>query len=190
MPPATLALAISHPAAWLTLRHFIVVLSIVAAAVNIAGIIPQLRTMLRARSASGQSPLGWTLAATCSGSLLYVNVVGYHAFVLAAGNFLSLSGCMAAALLARYFRTRGGIAAEALQAVHDAPEDLVSELPAPDLQALAGTVLEEHHRRTGGPIPEETVTEMATGEFQALADVVFEEHRRRTRKPELSLAPA
>jgi hypothetical protein len=60
--------------------------------------------MLAARSSRGQSPLGWTLAATCYGSLLFVNAVGYHAFVLAGGNFLSLSGCVTAAGLTRHLR--------------------------------------------------------------------------------------
>jgi hypothetical protein len=144
----------------LTLRHAIVTLSVVAAGVNISGILPQLRTMLAARSSRGQSPLGWTLAATCSGSLLFVNAVGYHAFVLAGGNFLSLSGCLTAAGLARYFRRRSGVAAD-------------------ELEVLTETVLEEHHRRTGETISEETVTEMPTHEFQALAHVVLEERSRR-----------
>ena len=82
------------------------VLSVLASGVNITGIIPQLRTMLAARSSRGQSPLGWTPAATCSGSLLFVNAVGYHAFVLAGGDFMSLSGCLSAVLLARHFRDR------------------------------------------------------------------------------------
>ncbi len=188
MTHATLVLGLSHLTASLPLRHIVVVVSVLAAAVNITGIIPQLVTMLRAGSSKGQSPLGWTLAATCSASLLFVNAVGYHALVLAAGNFVSLSGCLTAALVARHFRD--GVGAEALRELQDAPEAIVSELPAPELQALTGTVLEEQHRRTGEAIPEEIVTEMATRELQALADVVLEEHRRRTSQTELSLARA
>ena len=190
MTHPTLVLGLSHLTASLTLRHIIVVVSVLAAAVNITGIIPQLVTMLRAGSSKGQSPLGWTLAATCSASLLFVNAVGYHALVLAAGNFVSLSGCLTAALVARHFRYGVGVGAEALRELQDAPEAIVSELPAPELQALTGTVLEEQHRRTGEAIPEEIVTEMATREFQALAEVVLEEHRRRTSQTELSLARA
>jgi hypothetical protein len=190
MPHVPLVHLIPALIGWLTLRHVIVVLSILAYVVNISGIVPQLRAMLRARSSRGQSPLGWVLAGSCSASLLFVNVVGYHALVLAAGNFLSLSGCLAAAGLARYFRRRGGVAPEALQALQEAPAEVVSELPASELHVLTETVLGEHHRRTGEPIPEETVTEMATGEFQALAEVVLEEHRRRTGRHGLSLAHA
>jgi hypothetical protein len=169
----------SHITTWLTLRHFIVTLSVVASGVNISGIIPQLRTMLVARSSRGQSALGWTLAATCSGSLLFVNAVGYHAFVLAGGNFLSLSGCLTAAMFARRFRHQGPVPPEALEALHDAPAEVVSELPTEELEVLTESVLGEHHRRTGETIAEETVTEMPTREFQALADIVLEEQHRR-----------
>jgi hypothetical protein len=175
---------------WITLRHLIVVLSILAYVVNISGIVPQLRAMLRARSSRGQSPVGWLLAGSCSASLMFVNVVGYHALLLAAGNLLSLSGCLAAAMLARHFRDPASVAPEALEALQQAPAEVVSELPAPELHALTETVLEEHHRRTGEPIPEETVAEMATGEFQALAELVLEEHHRRTGSAELSLVSA
>lgn len=181
-------LVISHVSHWLTLRHAIVTLSVVASGVNISGIIPQLRTMLAARSSRGQSPLGWTLAATCSGSLLFVNAVGYHAFVLAGGNFMSLSGCLTAAALARHFRSRGGVAADALEALHEAPGEVIGELPTGELEALTETVLEEHHRRTGETIAEDTVTEMPSREFQALAEVVLDEQRRRTGRASLSLA--
>jgi hypothetical protein len=179
---------ISQISAWLTLRHFIVTLSVVASGVNISGIIPQLRTMLTARSSRGQSPLGWTLAATCSGSLLFVNAVGYHAFVLAGGNFMSLSGCLTAATLARRFRHEGPVPAEALEALQDAPAEVISELPTVELEALTESVLEEHHRRTGETLAEETVTEMPTHEFQALAEVVMEEQHRRADLGRLSLA--
>jgi hypothetical protein len=190
MSHAPFAVAAAQIDAGTALRHLIVLLSIVAAGVNITGIIPQLITMVRARSSRGQSPLGWTLAATCSGSLLFVNLVGYHADVLAAGNFLSLSGCLTAAGLALYFRNRGSVALEALQALHDAPEQLVSELPAPDLETLTEKVLEENHRRTGELIPEVAVTEMPTREFEALTELIIDEHHRRSGTNELELALA
>jgi hypothetical protein len=135
--------------------------------------------MVLARSSRGQSALGWTLAATCSGSLLFVNAVGYHAFVLAGGNFMSLSGCLTAAMLARRFRQQGPVPAEAIEALQDAPAEVVSELPTGELEALTESVLEEHHRRTGETLAEVTVTDMPTHEFEALADVVLEEHHRR-----------
>ena len=119
--------------------HAIAVLSVVAAAVNITGIVPQLLTMLRARSSAGQSPLGWTLGATCSGSLLIVNLVGYHAVVLAAGNLVSLTGSLTAAALAMHFRS----------GAESAPEEAVAELHTREFEVLVDAVLVEHYRRTG-----------------------------------------
>jgi hypothetical protein len=64
----------SQISTWLTVRHCIVTLSVLAAGVNISGIIPQLRTMLAARSSTGQSPLGWTWPRSCSKSSTVVLV--------------------------------------------------------------------------------------------------------------------
>jgi hypothetical protein len=164
------------------------VLSVLAGAVNITGIVPQLLTMVRARSSKGQSSVGWLLAATCSGSLLFVNAVGYHAFLLAGGNFLSMSGCLTASSLARYFRGNAGDPGEALEALTEAPQEVVAELPAPELASLSGAVLEEQHRRTGELIPEQVVCELPTCEFEALRELVLEEHDRRT--GDRDLAPA
>jgi hypothetical protein len=132
---------------WLTLRHAIVVLSLVAAAVNISSIVPQLLVMLRSRSSDGQSSLGWMLAATCSGSLLFVNAVGFHAFVLATGNLLSVTLCVTAALLARRFRTDEDSPA----VLETISEEAVTEMATGEFQALAEVVLEEHFRRTTRP---------------------------------------
>ncbi len=119
--------------------HAVAVVSVLAAAVNITGIVPQLFTMLKARSSAGQSPVGWTLGAICSGSLLFVNLVGYHAVVLAAGNLLSLTGSLGAAALALHFRNPPA----------PAPEEVVAELHTREFEVLADAVLLEHHRRTG-----------------------------------------
>ena len=128
------------------------ILSILAAAVNITGIVPQLLTMLRQRSSKGQSPVGWSPSASCSLSLLFVNLVGYHAPVLATGNLLSATGCLTAVTLARRYRTDETAGAEALHALQDAPERVVTGLAGPELATLTGTVLEEQHRRTGATV--------------------------------------
>ncbi len=165
---------------WLTLKHFIVMLSILAAAVNITGIVPQLLTMLRQRSSKGQSPVGWSLSASCSLSLLFVNLVGYHAPVLAMGNLLSATGCLTAVTLARRYRTDQTVSAEALQALQDAPEDVLAELPESGLCALAEVVIGEQHRRTGEALPEQVVTGLPGPELATLTGTVLEEQHRRT----------
>jgi hypothetical protein len=161
-------------------------LSVLAGAVNITGIVPQLLTMLRARSSKGQSSVGWLLAATCSGSLLFVNSVGYHAFLLAGGNFLSMSGCLTASGLARYFRGNAGDPGEALEALTEAPQEVIAELQSPELHALTETVIEEECRRTGEPIPEQVLCELPTCEFEALRELVLGEHDRRAGTRDLS----
>lgn len=113
-----------------------------AAVIGIAGIVPQLITMLRARSSAGQSTVGWSLGIATNASLAFVNVLGYHAVVLGSGNLLSLSGCLTAVYLVRRFR-RG----EAPPA--NAPADTVTDLRTQEFEILREAVLIEHHRRTG-----------------------------------------
>jgi hypothetical protein len=84
----------------------IATISMLAAAIGIAGIAPQLFTMLKARSSAGQSTVGWSFGSAANASLAFVNLLGYHAAVLGAGNLLSLSGCLTAVYLVRRFRPR------------------------------------------------------------------------------------
>src|SRR4051794_634079 len=67
-----------------------------AIVIGLAAALPQLYAMVRARSAAGQSALGWTLGATVNTLMAYVNFVGYHATPLALGNIASLAICLAA----------------------------------------------------------------------------------------------
>jgi hypothetical protein len=82
----------------------IATISMLAAVIGIAGIAPQLITMFRARSSAGQSTVGWTFGIATNASLAFVNLLGYHAAVLGAGNLLSLAGCLTAVYLVRRFR--------------------------------------------------------------------------------------
>ena len=82
----------------------IATISMLAAVIGIGGIVPQLITMLRTRSSAGQSPVGWTFGILTHTALAFVNLLGYHAFVLGSGNIVSLSGCLTAVYLVRRFR--------------------------------------------------------------------------------------
>src|SRR2546430_2752321 len=84
----------------------IATISMLAALIGIAGIVPQLITMLRARSSAGQSTVGWSFGIATNLSLAFVNLLGYHALVLGSGNLASLSGCLTAVYLVRRFRPR------------------------------------------------------------------------------------
>ena len=86
----------------------IATISMLAALIGIAGIVPQLITMLRARSSAGQSTVGWSFGIATNTALSFVNLLGYHAFVLALGNLVSLTGCLTALYLVRRFRRGHG----------------------------------------------------------------------------------
>lgn len=109
-----------------------------SAVIGIAGIVPQLMTMLRARSSAGQSTVGWSFGIFTNASLAFVNMLGYHALVLGSGNLLSLSGCLTAVYLVHRFRfgAEPGI-------------DTVTDLHTQEFEILRDAVLIEHHRRTG-----------------------------------------
>jgi hypothetical protein len=112
------------------------VFSSAAIVIGLAAALPQLYAMIRARSAAGQSALGWMLGATVNTLMAYVNYVGYHATPLALGNVLSLLICLAAVgLVARY----GEEAESAPLAFH--------ELPTMELVALREQLEHETRRR-------------------------------------------
>jgi hypothetical protein len=117
----------------------IATISMLAAVIGIAGIAPQLITMLRARSSAGQSTVGWSLGSATNASLAFVNLLGYHAAVLGCGNLLSLSGCLTAVYLVRRFR----------RARVEPEPAVVTHLRTQEFEVLRDAVLIEHHRRTG-----------------------------------------
>ena len=116
----------------------IATISMLAALIGIAGIVPQLITMFRARSSAGQSTVGWTLGMTTNSALAFVNVLGYHALVLGSGNVASFLGCLTAVYLVRRFRSPA-----------EPSQDAVGDLRTHEFAVLREAVLVEHHRRTG-----------------------------------------
>jgi hypothetical protein len=116
----------------------IATISMLAAVIGIAGIAPQLITMLRARSSAGQSTVGWSFGIATNAALAFVNLLGYHAAVLGGGNVLSLTGCLTAVYLVRRYRP-----------AEDPAAGGVSDLRTQEFEVLRDAVLIEHHRRTG-----------------------------------------
>jgi len=117
----------------------IATISMLAALIGIAGIVPQLITMLNARSSAGQSTVGWSFGICTNAALAFVNLLGYHALVLGSGNLASLSGCLTAVYLVRRFR----------RAAAEPALDTVTDLRTQEFEVLRDAVLIEHHRRTG-----------------------------------------
>jgi hypothetical protein len=112
-------------------------LSTTAIVVGLAAVLPQLATMIRARSAAGQSSLGWSLGAFVNSLMAYVNYAGYHATVLALGNVVSVALCVAAVALVWRFGDRAPARAEVG----------VDDLPSGEFWALRDALEHEARRR-------------------------------------------
>jgi predicted DNA repair protein MutK len=94
--------------------------STTAIVIGLCAALPQLGAMVRARSAAGQSALGWMLGAFVNVLMAYVNLVGYQATVLAAGNVASVALCVTAVALVLRFGTAAlDDEAEPAMQVHD-----------------------------------------------------------------------
>ena len=124
------------------MNALITTISLLAVLVGVTGIVPQLVTMLRTKSASGQSRLGWGLCFAANLGLGVVNAFGYHAVLLSVGDALSMSGCVAAVFLIRRY-------AAADLPVAAAPVLTVADMHTQEFVALREAVIAEHHRRTG-----------------------------------------
>jgi len=124
------------------MNEVITSISMLAVMIGVTGIVPQLLTMLRNRSSAGQSKLGWSLGFTANLALAFVDAFGNHAPVLAIGNVLSFTGCLAALLLAWRLPAEAGPAPV---------DDLVTDMHTGEFAALRDAVMAEHHRRTGEP---------------------------------------
>jgi hypothetical protein len=111
--------------------------STTAIVIGLAAALPQLAAMLRARSAAGQSALGWSLGAFVNVLMAYVNLVGYGATVLAAGNVASVLLCLTAVALVWRF----GDSATADDTVR------LDELPTTEFHALRDQLEDEARRR-------------------------------------------
>jgi hypothetical protein len=132
----------------------ITTISIGAVAIGVTGILPQLATMFRTHSASGQSKLGWGLGFTANLALAFVNGFGNHAAVLAAGNLLSLCGCLIAACLVHRYRDVDVDVAADVAAAPDTPvTGSVTDMRTQEFVALREAVIAEDHRRGGQPVP-------------------------------------
>jgi predicted DNA repair protein MutK len=118
------------------------IFSTTAIVIGLAAALPQLAAMLNARSAAGQSALGWSLGAFVNCLMAYVNYVGYGAKVLAGGNVASVGICLTAVALVVRFGDASAAQGEAAPAVR------VDELETTEFHALRD-LLEDEARRRG-----------------------------------------
>ncbi|MCW2986108.1 MAG: hypothetical protein JWR63_3678 [Conexibacter sp.] len=121
--------------------------STTAIVIGLCAAVPQLTAMVRARSAAGQSALGWTLGAFVNFLMAYVNLAGYHATALALGNVASLTLCLVAVALVARFGDAGAPAAPAVAGAGDDAPVSVHELPTGEFWALRAQLEHEARRR-------------------------------------------
>jgi hypothetical protein len=112
----------------------ITLLSIIAGVVGLAGIPPQLIRMARARSAAGQSAVGWSMGAAGNVCMLYVNLVGYQAVLLAVSNVVGFVMCSASIVLITTLNRRNETAAR------PASGPQFADLPTQEFEVLAAAV--------------------------------------------------
>jgi hypothetical protein len=122
------------------------ILSTTAIVIGLAAALPQLAAMARARSAAGQSALGWSLGVFVNLLMAYVNLVGYQATVLAAGNVASVALCLTAVGLVLRF----GAGADQPVALADERPAGFHELPTTEFWALREQLEHEARRRDAG----------------------------------------
>jgi hypothetical protein len=115
------------------------ILSTTAILAGVAGTLPQISVMLRSGSSAGQSPVGWSLAIGVNAIMAYVNLVGLHSAVLAAGNVASGLLAMVALSLVIRLAARG-------PASSSATVDL-ADLATHEFHALRADVDDEDQRR-------------------------------------------
>jgi hypothetical protein len=120
--------------------------STTAIVIGLCAALPQLAAMIRARSAAGQSSLGWALGAFVNTLMVYVNFAGYHATVLAIGNAASVVLCLVAVALVLRF----GDADPAAGADPERRDAHVSDLATGEFWALREQLEHEARRRDQG----------------------------------------
>lgn len=124
------------------------VLSTAAIIVGLAGTVPQITTMLRSRSSDGQSPLAWGLGISVNAMMAYVNLVGFHAPVLALGNVAGATLCTIALGCVRRLAGAGsGSHPEPESALAGLPQTAFSEMPTDELVAVRKHLATEESRR-------------------------------------------
>ncbi len=118
-------------------------LSAFATVLGLSGAIPQIIRMVRARSAAGQSPVGWLMGGLCHACMVYVNAVGHHATLLAVGNVVTLALCTTAVAVIVSLRGRSRT-----PSATPAPAEELVALPTQEFQLLADAVRVAERRRT------------------------------------------
>jgi uncharacterized protein with PQ loop repeat len=137
------------------------VISAAAILVGLLGVIPQIISMLRGRSAAGQSALSWTLGVGVNILMFYVNMDGYDAPLLALGNVIgAILSTVALGCVLWLNRYSGAPRTRVVR-----PPVSVTDLPTGEFWAVHNAIVSERQHRelpqrdTGGGTTVGTVIE-------------------------------
>lgn len=114
-------------------------ITLIAIPLNLAGVIPHIATMMRSRSAGGQSPIGWVIGIIVNAMFGVVNLIGLGEVVLGLGSFAMAVLC-AGALACVLLLPKG-------QPRPEYTVDHFQEMATAELQVVRGHVDSEHRRR-------------------------------------------
>lgn len=124
------------------------ILSSFAVIAGLFGVIPQIVSMLRSGSSTGQSAAGWSVGVSVNVVMGYVNLVGLHAGLLATGNAIAGTLCAFALLCAVRLRDSGRDDVPEVEGEPVVGGANLYELPTAEFHVVRAHVLREHARRT------------------------------------------
>lgn len=119
---------------------YITLISTVAMLLGLGGIVPQIFRMARARSAAGQSAIGWFMCMGAQLSMAYLNGLVFGAPLLTASNLTAATLCAIALVLIGVMGRRAPAGATAATPATPATADLV-DLATQEFVVLRDAVL-------------------------------------------------
>jgi len=131
--------------------NIIPIASSAAIVLGLAATLPQITTMVRTRSASGQSPLGWTLGLSVNVLMGYINLTGLHAELLGLGNLAGAAlNAIALSCVMRFAVERYEEPAPAVVGIVEPATPSFEALPTEELYVIKSRIDAEHARREAG----------------------------------------
>lgn len=132
------------------------ILSTFAVIAGLFGVIPQIVSMLVTGSSKGQSAAGWSVGVSVNVLMGYVNLVGLHATLLAAGNAVAGALCAFALLCAvRLADDEGHDEVPEVEGEPVVGGANLYELPTEEFHVVRAHVLRAHAQRFHTPSRED-----------------------------------
>lgn len=130
------------------------ILSTFAVIAGLFGVIPQIVSMLVTGSSKGQSAAGWSVGVSVNAVMGYVNLVGLHAGLLAAGNALAGALCAFALLCVVRLAEDGSDEVPEVEGEPVVGGANLYELPTEEFHVVRAHVAREHARRSHAGAPQ------------------------------------